>query len=298
MDKLADIIREALRLPNAKVENIRPTDGMTNLNYLVSIDSASYVVRVAGNGTKEFINRQEEKENLELGSALGINPELRYFNVNSGLKITKKIKNARTVTKQIAKNEEVMDSIAEVFKKLHNSNKVMKNRFRLFELMTKYEKLGLEAGAQLFEGFEEVKESVLFLKQYYEASVIAEVPCHIDPACSNFILNEDDKVYLIDWEYSGMFDPMWDLAAFSLEAEYSQAEEDLFLKHYFHREASIEEKERILLHKVFQDFLWSLWTLFKEEKGDDFGTYGKKRFDRAKENIGLFNNEIIGGKTR
>lgn len=290
MEKLADIIREALQLPNAEVKNIRTTGGMTNLNYLVSIDSASYVVRFPGNGTEDFINRIEEKENLELGSALGINPELRYFDVNTGLKITKKIKNARTVTQQIAKNEEVMKNITSIFRKLHNSNKVMQNQFKLFELMTTYEKLGVEAGTQLFEGFEEVKENLLSLKEYYKTLVIEEVPCHIDPACSNFILSEDDKMYLIDWEYSGMFDPMWDIAAHSLEAGFSQTEEALFVKYYLRREATVVEQERMLLHKIFQDFLWSLWTLFKEEKGDDFGTYGRIRFERAKENVVIFNN--------
>ena len=48
------------------------------------------------------------------------------------------------------------------------------------------------------------------------------------------------------------------------------------------------ESERILMHKIFQDYLWSVWTSFKEAKGDDFGTYGKKRFERAKKNIRIF----------
>ena len=293
MEHLVEIIREALDLPNAEIKNIGTSGGMTNLNYLVSIDSVSYIVRVPGNGTEDFINRIEEKENLELSSALGINPKLRYFDVDTGLKVTKKIDNARTVTEEIAKTEEMMKSVTVILRTLHNSNKVMKNRFKLFELMTIYEELGVGAGAQLFEGFEEVKENIRVLKKHYETLVIENVPCHIDPACSNFILSEDEKTYLIDWEYSGMFDPMWDIAAYSLEAGLSKREEELFINYYFIREATILEKERILLHKVFQDFLWSLWTLFKEEKGDDFGTYGKKRFNRAKDNINVFKNTFL-----
>lgn len=293
MEKLIGIIREALELPNAEIKIIGISGGMTNLNYHVLIDSVSYIVRVPGNGTKHIINRVEEKKNLELGTAIGINPELRYFNVNTGLKITKKIENARTVTKYIAENEAFMKSITVIFRRLHNSNKVMGNKFKLFELMTTYENLGLEAGAQLFEGFEEVKKDILRLKEHYETLDIENVPCHIDPAFSNFILDEDDIIYLIDWEYSGMFDPMWDIAAYSLEAGYSESEEDLFVNYYFQREATELEKERIHLHKIFQDYFWSLWTLFKEEKGDDFGTYGKNRFERAKKNIIVFNNTYV-----
>ncbi|MCZ2260287.1 choline/ethanolamine kinase family protein [Sporosarcina sp. G11-34] len=293
MENLKDTIREALKLPNAEIENIGISGGMTNLNYHVLIDSVSYIVRVPGNGTKDIINRVEEKENLELGTAIGINPELRYFNVNTGLKITKKIENARTVTKNIAENEGFMKSIAVIFRRLHKSNKVMGNKFKLFEMMTTYENLGLVAGAELFDGFEEVKRDILRLKKHYETLDIEIVPCHIDPAFSNFILDEDDIIYLIDWEYSGMFDPMWDIAAYSLEAGYSASEEDLFVNYYLQREATALEKERIHLHKVFQDYLWSLWTLFKEEKGDDFGTYGKNRFERAKKNIIVFDNTYV-----
>lgn len=293
MENLIGIIREALELPNAEIKNIGISGGMTNLNYHFLIDSVSYIVRVPGNGTKHIINRVEEKNNLELGTAIGINPELRYFNVNTGLKITKKIENARTVTKYIAENEEFMKSITEIFRRLHDSNKVMGNKFNLFELMTTYENLGLEAGAQFFAGFEEVKKDILRLKQHYETLDIEIVPCHIDPAFSNFILDEDEIMYLIDWEYSGMFDPMWDIAAYSLEAGYSESEEDIFVNYYFQREATALEKERIHLHKIFQDYFWSLWTLFKEEKGDDFGTYGKNRFDRAKKNINVFNNTYV-----
>ena len=209
------------------------------------------------------------------------------------LKITKKIENARTVTKYIAENEDFMKSITVIFRKLHNSNEVMGNDFKLFELMTTYENLGLAAGAELFEGFEEVKKDILRLAQHYGTLDIEFVPCHIDPAFSNFILDEDDNIYLIDWEYSGMFDPMWDIAAYSLEAGYTESEEDLFVNYYFQREATALEKERIHLHKIFQDYFWSLWTLFKEEKGDDFGTYGKNRFERAKKNIIVFNNTFV-----
>ena len=289
MEKLIFDIKKALQLPpNVKVTNICLAGGMTNLNYVVTIDSFEYIVRVPGNGTQAIINRQEEKENLELASRIGINPELRYLNIETGLKITRKIENATTVTSKIAKHEETMREVAEVFRTLHFSSEEMNNDFNLFELIPLYEQLALQAGANFYEGFMEVKDSMVFFRQYYEALDIKKVPCHIDPACSNFIFNEEGKFYLIDWEYSGMFDSMWDLAAYSLEAGLSEREEANFLKVYFQREASMQEQERILLHKIFQDLLWSLWTLFKEAKGDDFGMYGKNRFERAKNNIQLF----------
>ena len=101
--------------------------------------------------------------------------------------------------------------------------------------------------------------------------------------CAYFI--EDNQLFLIDWEYSGMFDPMWDLATLFVSLSFTEEEELFFLTHYLEREPDQEEMQRILLHKVFQDYLWSLWTFYKEAKGDDFGSTAIKRIERAVKNI-------------
>lgn len=288
MEELIKSIRKALQLPNAKITNIIPAGGMTNLNYIVTIDSDQYVVRIAGNGTEALINREEEKGSLEHASKLGINPELCYFNEKTGLKITRKVENSETMTAETAKQEGTMEKVVTIFRTLHFSTEQMSNRFKLFDLIARYEHLALKADASFDEGFKEMKKSVHSLKRRYAQLNTKEVPCHIDPAPSNFIFNEEGKLYLIDWEYSGVFDPIWDIAAYSLEAGLSNEEETYFLKVYLQKEPSELERERMLLHKIFQDFLWTLWTLYKEEKGDNFGTYGKDRFERAKRNIEIY----------
>lgn len=75
----------------------------------------------------------------------------------------------------------------------------------------------------------------------------------------------------------------------------SQAEdEELFLDYYFNGKVEEMHRQRILLNKIFQDFLWSIWTKIKEAAGSDFGTYGMDRYTRAKENLQLF-LEYYGG---
>ena len=57
------------------------------------------------------------------------------------------------------------------------------------------------------------------------------------------------------------------------------------LKTYF--KGNVEDKytKRILINKIYQDFLWSIWTTIKEANGDYFGQYGINRYNRAKENL-------------
>jgi thiamine kinase-like enzyme len=42
------------------------------------------------------------------------------------------------------------------------------------------------------------------------------VACHCDPLCENF-LDTGERIFIVDWEYSGMNDPMWDLGDLSVE---------------------------------------------------------------------------------
>lgn len=282
--KIGKMVRKALQLPNAKVENLGIIGGMTNLNYLIDVAGERYIVRIPGNGTSTIINRQQELQNLKLGSALGINPELIYFNVENGMKITREIENAKPIAQE-EKNEALLKKVANIFKTLHHSEETMNNTFHLFAMMDEYERLALNAESNFYDGFEEVKDEILLLQQKYNQIPVKLAPCHIDPACSNFLIDEERKVYLIDWEYGGMFDALWDIAAFSLEAGLTFEKEELFYESYFQRTVTEEENEQLLMHKIFQDYLWSLWTLFKEETGDNFGLYGRHRFERAKENI-------------
>ena len=46
------------------------------------------------------------------------------------------------------------------------------------------------------------------------------------------------------------------------------------------------------MNKIFQDFLWAIWTLIKEAEGDNFGTYGIERYNRARKNIEILHKFI------
>jgi len=56
------------------------------------------------------------------------------------------------------------------------------------------------------------------------------VPSHCDPLCENF-LDTGERMYLIDYEYAGNNDPMWDLGDLSVEAQFGP-EQDEALRTY------------------------------------------------------------------
>ena len=285
-EMIHSLIRNVLQLVDPVITDIRRTPGgMTNNSYFVTVNGEKYVVRIPGSGTDELIDRYAEKDNLIYGTELGINPELVYFDVDSGIKITRKIESSKTLTPELARKGQLMKEIITVFQRLHHSKTIMKNRFQLFLLMNHYESLVNKVNPLMMEKVAPIKDDILDLKKVYESFDVKEVPCHIDTVPANFIIDTRDQIYLIDWEYSGMFDPMWDLATLFVSLNFTEEEELFFLTHYLEREPNQEEMQRILLHKVFQDYLWSLWTFYKEAKGDDFGSTAIKRIERAVKNI-------------
>ena len=90
---------------------------------------------------------------------------------------------------------------------------------------------------------------------------------------------------MIDWEYSGMNDPMADFAALFLESNFPEEVQEYFLDKYYGKNIPVNAKGRILCYEILWDTLWAQWTVIKEACGDDFGTYGIERFQRALKNM-------------
>lgn len=109
-------------------------------------------------------------------------------------------------------------------------------------------------------------------------------PCHCDPLCENF-LDTGDRMWIVDWEYSGMNDPMWDLGDLSVEAEMSAAQDIEMLCAYFGADQTSADHGRMVIYKAMCDLLWTLWGLVQLADGnpaEDFRAYAESRFARCK----------------
>lgn len=146
-----------------------------------------------------------------------------------------------------------------------------------------------KAGATMYDGWEEVRPRVMALEAYLNTLGVDLRPCHNDALYENFIKSSDGNIYLIDWEYSGMNDPMADFASLFIEADFEKENEDYILKQYFDGDVPASAWVKILCYRILWDYLWAQWTVIKEAKGDDFGTYGRDRFNRAIANLNELN---------
>ena len=283
MEKIIKEKISSLLSQEEEVLSVEQLGGMTNQNYLAKTTNKQYIVKFFGKGTEKLINRQDEKYNLELLKDLDLDVKNYLFDIEAGIKVNEYIESAITLDSTSIKTK--FDKIAPILQTIHASGKELRGEFAPFEEIKKYESLIEEKIP--YANYEAVREEVFSLEKRLVDLGVDRKSCHIDLVPENFIESPQGRLYLIDWEYSSMNDPMWDLAALFLESEFTRQEEEAFLSHYESEQTPIS-REKIAIYKILQDAIWSLWTVYKEEQGADFGDYGVSRYQRAVKGLAYY----------
>ena len=283
MEKIIKEKISSLLSQEEEVLSVEQLGGMTNQNYLVKTTNKQYIVKFFGKGTEKLINRQDEKYNLELLKDLDLDVKNYLFDIEAGIKVNEYIESASTLDSTSIKTK--FDKIAPILQTIHASGKELRGEFAPFEEIKKYESLIEEKIP--YANYEVVREEVFSLEKRLADLGVDRKSCHIDLVPENFIESPQGRLYLIDWEYSSMNDPMWDLAALFLESEFTPQEEEAFLSYYESDQTPVS-REKIAIYKILQDVIWSLWTVYKEEQGADFGDYGVIRYQRAVKGLSYY----------
>lgn len=284
-DNLRNLLAEIF--PNDDISNaiIEKMGGMSNKNYRLEFNGRKYVLRVPGNGSEGMVDRANEEFNAQEAGRLGVNPQTLYFNAETGVKLTEYIENAETLNGATIQRPENMKKIAKIYQAVHGSHIRLRNEFNIFKEIVKYDSLISLSGAKMYEGWESVYPKIMELENRLNKIGVNLCPCHNDAVPENFIKSENDTIYLIDWEYSGINDPIADLAALFLESDFTTESKDYILNQYFNSDIPENIEEKLLCYQILWDYLWAQWTVIKENNGDDFGSYGISRFNRAAINL-------------
>ena len=99
---------------------------------------------------------------------------------------------------------------------------------------------------------------------------------------NNFLILPDGQIRLIDWEYSGMCDPLADLGMCAIYSYYNEEEVEQLMDIYFERPAEPEERLAVYSYIALGGFLWTLWAVYKSSLGEEFGDYTLVMYRYAK----------------
>lgn len=283
--RVRELCRKVARKACRRIERM---GGLTNRTYHVTMeDEREYAVRIPGEGTEELIVRANEKVSTKLACDLDIDAKCLYFG-EDGSKVTEYIPDAVTMSAEFLREEGHVRQMAEIFQKLHSCRVNTGVPFHVFDMAAGYERIIAENHVAMYDDYGNVKETVRKIKA--EIDRICEiriVPCHNDALCENWVTQgKTGRMYLIDWEYAGMNDGIWDLADVSIEAEYDHALEEYFLREYLGREVQEIDWKHFLANKIYVDYLWTLWARTRVPyDGKPMEDWADERYARLKNSM-------------
>ena len=262
----------------ARIERL---GGLTNKVYRIG----DHVLRIPGEGTAEYINRTHEAASARIAAQAGVSPAILYADPTSGIMVSEFVSHAVTMSPQAFKERLGSPARAGLaLMKLHTSGDVFPFRFELFSMIDDYLKLLSAKDVELPDGYSQLVQEATKIRTALSKNPAKLVPCHCDPLCENF-LDDGHRMWIVDWEYSGMNDPMWDLGDLSVEGGFSDEQDIEMLSAYFGTNPSASDYARMVIYKAMCDLLWTLWGLIQhanKNPADDFHAYALYRFGRCK----------------
>ena len=275
--------------------------GLTNRNYRITAGPHSYVLRLAGAGTSAYINREAEAHNARVAAAAGVNAEVLYFQSTDGTMLARYVDGARTMSESAFKDLTRVERAALTFRQMHRFPQPFAGRFDVFAQIDEYLALLRRHDARIPTGYDALHREADAARRALTAAPTPLAPCHNDPLAENFI-DSPPRMFLVDWEYAGMNDPMWDLGDLSVEAGFSPEQDEALLRAYFEGAPPPEQRGRMVLAKGLCDLVWTLWGLLQvmnDNPVEDFWAYSINRFERCRRLMGspAFHDAIAAVRT-
>jgi thiamine kinase-like enzyme len=260
--------------------------GLTNLVYRVDTGAEQrFVLRIPGRGTEEYIDRAVEMHNAKVAARAGVSAEVVYADADSGVMLTRHVDGIVTMSPQaFAAREGAPARAGRAFREMHDWPEPFEFRFELFSMIDDYLKILDERKAELPAGYADVVDAAQPVREALDRHPAKLAPCHCDPLCENF-LDNGERMWIVDWEYSGMNDPLWDLGDLSVEAGFTAQQDLEMIRAWCGGEPAEADFGRMIIYKAMCDLLWTLWGLIQHSDGnpaEDFWAYSIGRFERCK----------------
>ena len=257
--------------------------GITNQNFLVTDNSKKYFVRIGNDIPEHLVFRANEVQASIAASKIGVSPDLLFY--NKSIQIFKYVEGLTFNSENIKKN---LDEIIKLLKKVHNSipEKLIGQSviFWVFHVIRNYKKFLDENSSVYIKILPDLLNKAQKLEE--KSSPFEIVFGHNDLLPANFIQN-DQQLWLIDWEYAGFNTPLFDLGGLASNNEFSENEETFLLENYFEKKLSSELSEKYRAVKcasLLRETMWSMVSEITSNIDFDYKSYTNEnltKFDEA-----------------
>ena len=276
--------------------------GITNKLYRIKSEKGDLALRIYGDKTELFINRDYEADAIKKMAEVGISPKLIKYLPENSVTIVEFITGSYTLKNKDFLNEALREKIVNPIRRIHASKAILPKLFNPLVEVKKMAKILADLGvaypefdiAGTIQCFEKLTQAINIPESWYTAS-------HNDLLAENFILVQDgyedlydEPMYIIDWEYAGMAPRYYDLADMFQEILVPRDVEKSFVEYYCEGKEFAKNLYLIDMFKPFPDIYWFLWSLIQQNISTitfDFYNYGRVKYENAQTNIQFLKDE-------
>lgn len=246
----------ALELGSGAIRDIEPIKhGLTNRSWLVTTDQDRCVVRISDASAAELqIDRNSEAVVLEVVARAGIGPDVLRCDPQRGILVTRYL--GPTWTKRDAHASENIERLAVLLRRLHALD--VPGGVRAVDLaatvhgyLRTLDERGIQSGLTLPALRDCADETAMQLRKGSTACL-----CHNDVHHLNVV--DGDSLRLIDWEYAGIGEPLFDLASLCVYHRFQRSQRERLLSAYAAPSETVSWQRLELACWLF-DYIRDLW---------------------------------------
>ncbi|MBC8246261.1 MAG: phosphotransferase, partial [Deltaproteobacteria bacterium] len=264
--------------------------------YRVQSEKGDCTVRIYGDKTELFINRDYEADTIQEMSKIGVSSNMVKYLPEKGVTIVDFIDEVIVLTNDHFLDASLYPKTMAPVRKIHNSGIRLKKVFNpLVEVMKMTAILaGLDAEYKEFD-ISGTIQRLIKLSSIINIPETEYTASHNDLLADNFLLVKPEAadryeypVYLIDWEYAGMAPRYYDIADMFQEILVPREAEKGIVTEYCDGMDFDQTLFLIDLFKPFPDMYWFLWSLIQlniSKIDFDYYSYGKIKFENAVKNL-------------
>jgi thiamine kinase-like enzyme len=255
--------------------------GLTNRNYKVTGPAGTFVARVfTAGGELLAINRDNEYRNTAAAAAVGAGPPVIEYRPEAGVLVIGYI-DGRTFTNADVAAAGNLPRIARACRRLHGAAP-FGNNFDIFDIQGAYFDVVRTRGFRLPAGYTSLMPRFDEIRRALAARPADVVPCNNDLLAGNFI-DDGDRIWIIDYEYSGNNDPCFELGNIWSECGLSAGGlAELVTEYYGRRLRNKIARARLL--GLAAKYGWTLWGCIQASTSPldaDFWSWAMERYEGA-----------------
>jgi thiamine kinase-like enzyme len=236
--------------------------GLTNANFVVRRGGARFVVRIGEDILEHQVMRFNERAASLAAYAAGLSPKVVHH--EKGALVVSFIE-GRTLTPKIMREEGMLPRVVELVRACHT--RMIEHlrgpvlMFWPFHVLRDYAATLREGKSRWSSELPRLSGIALRLEGLIGPVDLAF--CHNDLLAGNLI-DDGDRLWLIDWDYAGFNSPLFDLANLASNNGFDEEEERRLLFLYFGREADAPQWQRFQAMRAVSLLREAMWGMVSE----------------------------------